>query len=68
MSRKSKKVEGVGVEIVVSTYWPTRIIKSVNIKDQTSDSSFHSDIELTREQADYLYSQLKILFEKERSE
>ena len=50
------------VELVLSTYFPTRIIKSVNIKDLTSDRSFRDEVTLDRSQARYLYEQLHILF------
>lgn len=50
------------VEIVLSTYFPTRIIKEVVIKDLTSDSSFRDTVTLDRKQAKYLYEQLHILY------
>lgn len=52
------------LEIVVSTYWPTRIIKTVQVKNPASESSFHNDITLSREQAEYLCNQLSPLFQK----
>lgn len=51
------------IEIVVSTYWPTKIIKEVTITDPTKDS-WHNDITLSKEQAQYLYDQLTPLFSK----
>lgn len=50
------------VEIVVSTYWPTRIIKSITINDLTSDSSFRDTVTLDRGQAKYLFEQLTTLY------
>lgn len=50
------------VELVISTYFPTRIIKSVSIKDLTSDRHFRDEITIDRSQARYLYEQLHILF------
>lgn len=49
------------VEIVVGTYWPTRIIKTVTIKDLQKDS-FRDEITLGGAEARYLYNQLKTLF------
>lgn len=51
------------IEIVVSTYWPTKIIKEVTITDPTKDS-WHNDITLSKAQAQYLYDQLTPLFSK----
>jgi len=48
------------VELVVSTYWPTRIIKSITIKDLTSD--YNNSITLDRGQAKYLFDQLNTLY------
>lgn len=55
------------VEIVVSTYFPTRIIKSINIKDLTSDRSFRDEVTLDRSQAKYLYEQLSILYGEQKA-
>lgn len=49
------------LEIVVATYWPTRIIKEVTITDPTKDS-WHNDITLSKDQAQYLFDQLKPMF------
>lgn len=51
------------VEIIVSTYWPTKIIKTVSIKRLDEKSSFHNDITLERADAQYLFEQLKGLFD-----
>lgn len=51
------------LEIVVSTYWPTKIIKEVTVTDPTKDS-WHNDITLSKAQAQYLYDQLTPLFSK----
>ena len=50
------------VEITITTYWPTRIIKSIHIKDLTSDSSFRDEVTLDRTQAKYLFEQLTTLY------
>lgn len=50
------------IEIVVSTYWPTKIIKTVQVKRLDKDH-FHNDITLERGDAEYLYGQLKDLFD-----
>lgn len=47
-------------ELVVSTYWPTRILKSLQIYDLTRD--YGNSITLDREQSKYLYEQLKALY------
>ena len=48
------------VEIVVSTYFPTRIIKSITIKDLSKD--YNNSVTLERKDAKYLYEQLAILY------
>lgn len=53
------------VEIIVSTYWPTQIIKSVNLKRLDEKSSFNNNITLDRKDALYLYEQLHHLFDPE---
>ena len=47
------------VEIVVSTWWPTRRIKGMRIKDLTSDSAFGGEVTLDADQAKYLYERLR---------
>ena len=47
-------------ELVVSTYWPTRIIKSITIRDLTE--TYGNSITLDRGQAKYIYEQLKTLY------
>lgn len=49
------------VEIIVSTYWPTKIIKSVQIKESGKDT-YRNDITLTHDDAKYVYEQLKVIF------
>jgi hypothetical protein len=49
------------VTIVVSTYWPTKIIKEVNIKENRKNS-YKDEITLNAADAKYLYGQLKVLF------
>lgn len=51
------------VEIIVSTYWPTKIVKDVSIRRLDKDSHFHNDITLEKKDALYLYEQLKNLFD-----
>lgn len=51
------------VEIIVSTYWPTKIIKSINLKRLDEKSSFNNNITLDRKDAEYLYRQLKDIFD-----
>jgi uncharacterized protein YvpB len=57
------KKEHKPIEIILSTYWPTKIIKSVCIKDPNETSSFHSDITLSSYDAKYVYEQLKAIYE-----
>lgn len=53
------------VEIIVSTYWPTQIVKDVSIRRLDKDSHFHNDITLDKKDALYLYEQLHHLFDPE---
>lgn len=55
------------VEIVVSTFFPTRIIKSITIQDLNSDRSFRDQVTLDRSQAKYLYEQLSILYGEQKA-
>lgn len=49
------------VEMIVSTYWPTKVIKSIQLKEVGKDT-YRNDITLTREDAQYVYEQLKAIF------
>lgn len=51
------------VEIIVSTYWPTKIVKDVSIRRLDKNSIMHNDITLEKKDALYLYEQLKNLFD-----
>lgn len=55
--------ENGNVEIIVSTYWPTKIIKTVQMKRLDEKSSFNNNITLEKKDALYLYEQLKNLFD-----
>jgi hypothetical protein len=59
MATKGK--EPKKVEMIVSTYWPTKVIKSVQIKESGKDT-YRNDITLSREDAKYVYEQLKVIF------
>lgn len=59
MSKTIKSPEDK-TEIVVSTYWPTRIIKSIDIKDLSS--SYNNTVTLDTGQAKYLYEQLCVIY------
>ena len=61
---KSKANTDAPLEIVVATYWPTRIIKTVQVTNTQADSTFHNQITLSKDQAEYLYNQLSPLFQK----
>lgn len=62
MAVKKKTVDpNHPLEIVVSTYWPTRIIKEVQITNPSKDS-WHNDITLSKAEAQYLFDQLKPMF------
>lgn len=68
MSKPLGKPEKVKepVEIVVSTYWPTKIIKTVSIKD--SKDSFSNTIHLSKQEAKYVFEQLRNIFEPDTIE
>lgn len=59
MSKKT--ITNEKLEIVVSTYWPTTLLKSVEIKNNTD--SIYNKVNLKADEAHYLYMQLKTLFE-----
>ena len=50
------------IEIVVSTYWPTKIIKNIYIKNNKQEH-FRKEVDLERGDAQCLYEQLKDIFE-----
>lgn len=54
----AKKPEKEPLEIVVSHYWPTVILKSVKITVPGKDS-WHNDVTLNKKEAEYLYEHLK---------
>ena len=54
------------IEIVVSTYWPTKIIKSISIKESGKDV-YRNDITLTAKDARYVYEQLKTIYDEAKS-
>lgn len=58
----SRKISNSEVEIIVSTYWPTKIIKRVFIKNLKSEH-FRKEIDFDREQAEYVLRQLQAIFE-----
>ena len=57
MSKKERKP----IEIIVSRYWPTKIIKSVEINDPNSE--YNQNIKLVASEARYVYDLLKELYE-----
>lgn len=61
MAKKSNLTAEQSVEIVVATYWPTKIVKEVTIKDLTRDG-FRDEITINAAAAKYLTGQLKTLF------
>lgn len=61
MAKKSNLTAEQSVEIVVATYWPTRIVKEVTIKDLTRDG-FRDEITISAAAAKYLTGQLQTLF------
>lgn len=62
MANKSKQVDPAEpVTIVVSTYWPTKVIKEVTIKENRKNS-YKDEIILNAADAKYLLGQLKVLF------
>lgn len=61
MSKAVVAGKQTGIEIVISTYWPTRIIKSVTIKD-AAKSSYKDEITISAKDAKYLYEQLTDLY------
>lgn len=64
MAKKVNKVDPLHpLEIVVSTFWPTQIVKEITITDPTKDN-WHNDITLTKAQAQYMYDQLTPIFSK----
>lgn len=52
------------IEIVVSYYWPTKIIKTVSIRNP--NESYGHSITLTASDARYVYDQLKDLYEPDQ--
>ena len=66
MAKNIKLAPNEAVQIVVSTYWPTKIIKEVTIKDLRKDS-FRDEITLGAAETKYLFSQLKVLFNESDS-
>lgn len=61
MSKTAPIPEKPDVEIIVSTYWPTRIIKSVAITN-TPKEVLSQRVTLSAKQAQYLYEQLSRLY------
>lgn len=54
---KPMKPEKEPLEIIVSHYWPTTLLKSVKITIPGKDS-WHNDITLTKSEAQYLHQHL----------
>lgn len=64
MAKKAKDFDPLHpLEIIVSTYWPTRVVKDIKVTDPLKDN-WHNDITLTKAQAQYLYDQLTPIFSK----
>lgn len=61
MASNTKPKAPQTVEIVVSTYWPTKIIKSINIKESGKET-YRNSITLTASDAEYVYQQLAVLY------
>lgn len=61
MAKKLNLPPNEAIEIVVATYWPTKIVKEVTIKDLRKDS-FRDEITIDAASAKYLTGQLKTLF------
>lgn len=55
------------VEIIVSTYWPTRIIKSVTIKNIEEKTIFNKEVTLSAKEAKYLCQQLNSLYRDQKN-
>lgn len=61
--KETKKTEDKkdALEIVVSKYWPTQIVKSIDLRKNDS-SSYPSTISFNRKELLYLHEQLNKIF------
>lgn len=59
--------DGNSVEIIVSTYWPTRVIRSVTIKKIEEKSIFNKEVTLSAKNAKYLCQQLNSLYQDQKN-
>lgn len=55
------KKEPLKVEMIISTYWPAKVIKSIQLKEAGKDT-YRNDITLSAQDAKYVYQQLKAIF------
>ena len=64
MTKKTKDYDPLHpLEIIISTYWPTNIVKEVQITNPSKDK-WHNEITLSKAEAHYLFNQLAPIFQQ----